>query len=90
MPNRKKNVIRGKPSAQEMAYEPPAEVDFSTGLVFHGMKEWRRYISWKRGYVKLDPDLRKLLPDDRKVNQILRNALALRKVIAGEKKRRSA
>ncbi len=90
MPNRKKKVRNGKPSAREMAYEPPAEVDFSNGLVFRGVKAWRQYLSWKRGYAKLDPDLRKVFPDDRAVNDLLRQLVDVANNAIPKKRKKSA
>ncbi|MGB7159830.1 MAG: hypothetical protein WBD40_17315 [Tepidisphaeraceae bacterium] len=90
MPSRKKNVRKGKPSAREQAYEPPAEVDFSKGLVFRGVKAWRQYLSWKRGYVKLDPELREVFPDDRAVNALLRQVVEVANKTIRKNRKKSA
>jgi hypothetical protein len=65
-------------SPEEMAYEAPAEIDFSKGMTFRGVAEWEKYLSFKRGYAKLSPDIRKAFRSDRAVNAALRKVLRLR------------
>jgi hypothetical protein len=62
-----------------MAYEPPKQVDFANGLVLKGVEQWKRYLNFKRGWVKLDPEIRRAFPSDRMVNEALRKVIELRK-----------
>jgi hypothetical protein len=75
MPKGKHNVRKVKFSAAEMSYEPPAEVDFSSGLVFRGLKGWKIYREWRRKVAMLDPEVRKAFPNDRSVNDALRKLI---------------
>ena len=86
MPREKHNVRKVKFSAAEMAYEPPGEVDFSSGLVFRGLKAWKAYRQWRRKVVILDPDVRKAFPDDVSVNEALKKVLELKQIAAGRRK----
>jgi hypothetical protein len=67
-------------SAEEMACEPPAEVNFKKGLTFRGLKQWKQFLSFKRGYVKLSPDLQKKFKDSAAVNEALRKLANTREV----------
>jgi hypothetical protein len=71
----KPSVRKVKFSAAELAYEPPADVDFGRGLVLHGVNEWQRYRQWRRKMALLEPDVRKAFPDDKSVNTALRRVI---------------
>jgi hypothetical protein len=77
---------------EEMAYEPPADTSdpkrFPT--IARGRKEWEQFLSVKRGYVRLDPDLRAHFPDDEIVNKLLREVMQLAKRYAPTKRKKSA
>jgi hypothetical protein len=62
-----------------MAYEPPEDVSDPKRfpLIARGQKEWAHFLSMKRGYVRLDPDLRAYYQDDRAVNDLLRRLMEL-------------
>lgn len=61
-----------------MDYEPPKEVDFTSGIVLRGVRQWKQFLSFKRGWAKLDPALRQAFPTDEAVNQTLRKAMKQR------------
>src|SRR5947209_1903163 len=65
----------------EMAYDAPADTSdpkrFPT--LARGRKEWEQFLSLKRGYVRLDPDLRSFYQDDRQVNELLRQFMEMAK-----------
>lgn len=73
---------------EEMAYEPPADMSdpekYPTIAV--GRREWLRFLSFKRGYARLDPDLREAFPDDRAVNAALRHVKQLTEEFAARKR----
>ena len=73
---------------EEMAYDAPAEIDFSQGVVIHGRAAWRQYLSRKRDFARLAPDVRKAFPDDHSVNEALRSLLRTRP--RNERHRKSA
>jgi hypothetical protein len=77
-------------SPEEMAYEPPKEVNFKSGTVFRDVEQWRQYLGRKRGFVKLDPDVAAFFRDDQTVNEVLRRAMGIMKVKPGAKRRKSA
>jgi hypothetical protein len=70
----KHSVRYVKFTPEEMAIDA-ADIDASKplgGPVFHGKAEWEAFLSFKRGYVRLDADLREVFKDDRSVNRALR------------------
>lgn len=83
----KHNVAKVRSSSAEMDYEVPAEVDFSSGLVFRGVKAWRTYRQWRRQMALLTPNVRKAFPDDQSVNRALREVMESRRASG---RRRSA
>jgi hypothetical protein len=88
MPGRKVNVRFVKFSSEELATEPPKEVNFRTGIILRGVEQWKQFLSFKRGYVKLDPKLRKQFKDPDQINQVLRQWVESK--AATGKKRKSA
>ena len=72
---------------EEMAYEPPVDVSDPKRfpLVCRGGDEWRKFLSFKRGFVRLDPELRKAFPDDRSVNEALRAVVNVARTIKHKK-----
>ena len=75
-----------------MAYEAPADTSdpkrFPT--IARGRKEWDEFLSVKRGYVRLDADIRAFYPDDRAVNQLLRHFMEMAKRTSASGRRKSA
>jgi len=59
-----------------MAYEPPADTSDPKRfpIVARGVKEWSEYINFKRGFVRIDPELRKFFKNDEQINEVLRHA----------------
>jgi len=76
-------------SPEEMAYEAPAEVDFSRWKsVGRGPKAWQNRHLLKARSVTLDPDVSAAFPDDDAVNSALRELVKLAN--KSVKKRRTA
>jgi hypothetical protein len=71
-----------------MAYESPKEVDFKSGIVLRGVQQWKQFLSFKRGWVKLDPELRRVFPTNEAVNETLRKVIAQRTSLDSDSKRR--
>lgn len=73
---------------EEMAYEPPKDVSDPKRYptIARGREEWERFLSFKRGFVRLAPDLREFFKDDTQVNDLLRQVKAIieSKTSAGE------
>ena len=86
----KYTVRHVKFTPEEMAYDAPADVSdpkrFPTLAV--GRKEWEQFLSVKRGYVKLKPELREAYPDDESVNEALETLLKLRQLFSAKGKKR--
>jgi hypothetical protein len=61
-------------SPEEMAYEAPEDVSdpnrFPT--IARGRPEWLEFLAFKRGYVRLAPELRRFFKDEEAVNDALR------------------
>jgi hypothetical protein len=71
---------------EEMAIDA-ADVDASKPTFWlRGLKEWRAFLSFKRGYVRLQPDVRSAFPNDDAVNTALRSLMKSQ----GAKRRKSA
>ena len=86
---RKLKVRHVKFSPEEMAYDVPPEIDFGRGAVFDGVEEWQRFLSFRRGFVRLGDDLRKRFKDDEEVRQALREYVQIRELV-GKRHRKSA
>jgi hypothetical protein len=88
MTKRNIKIRHVKFSPEEMAYEPPEEVNFKSGIVLRGIEQWKEFLSFERGYVKIDPKLRRQFKDPNEINRALRQWLDNKSVAA--RKRRSA
>ena len=77
---------------EEMAYEAPSDVSDPKRYptLAKGQSEWLEFLSFKRGYIKLDPALREFFKDDREINDVLRQAKAMMQMHSSAKKRKSA
>jgi hypothetical protein len=74
---------------EEMAIDA-GDVDASKApVIVRGLEEWKRFLSFKRGYVRLDPDLKKKFRNDSTVNDALRSWLEIQDA-SKRKKRKSA
>jgi hypothetical protein len=75
-----------------MAYEAPPDVSdpkrFPT--IARGRKEWEQFLSIKRGYFRLDPDLRAFFRDDKTVNDLLRQFMEVAKNVNSRNRKKSA
>jgi len=71
---------------EEMAIDA-ADVDASKDP---SMKELKRFLSFKNGFAKLDPDVRKAFPNNRVINEVLRHAAEIMKIKPAGKQRKSA
>src|SRR5436305_15067673 len=61
----------------EMAIDA-ADVDASKPpVIARNRKEWKKFLSVKRGYVRLDSDLRSFYGDERNLNNLLRQLMEL-------------
>ena len=68
----KHTVRHVKFSPEEMVYDPSPEETERWPVVARGVEEWRHFVSFKRGYVRLEADIAKFYPDAKTVNSILR------------------
>jgi hypothetical protein len=77
---------------EEMAYDAPADTSdpkrFPT--IARGRKEWEQLLSFKRGYVRLDPDVRAHFKDDKMINELLRKLIEAMPMANGKRRKRSA
>jgi len=71
------NVRHVKFTPEEMAYDAPSDVSdpkrFPT--LARGKQEWLEFLSVKRGYVRLAPDIREFFKDEEAVNNALRKLI---------------
>jgi hypothetical protein len=71
---------------EEMAIDA-ADVDASKApIIARGSKEWEAFLSFKRGFVRLEPNVRKAFPDERSVNEALKKVIELQQISARRKK----
>jgi len=67
-----------------MAYDPsPAETE-KWPVVAQGIKQWRSYLSFKRGFVKLDPTVLRFYRDSQTVEKVLRKFMEADAVVHPE------
>lgn len=90
MKKQRTRVRHVKASREEMAYEPPVEIDFSKGVLIRGLDNWRRFRKWKKHTATLTPTIRAAFPNDQLVNQALQMVLELRSVGSSPKRKKSA
>ncbi len=65
---------------EEMAMDCPMDTSDPTAYptITRGDKDWKKFIAFRNGFVRLDPELRKLFPDNRSVNNALKAFLEIR------------
>lgn len=64
-------------SPEEMAMDCPEDIS-DTGrypTITRGDKDWKKFIKFRNGFVRLDPELRSQFPDNRSVNAALKSYL---------------
>jgi hypothetical protein len=74
---------------EEMAYDAPPDTSdpnrFPT--ITRGDKDWKKFVKFRNGFVRLEPAVRKAFPNDKSVNAALR---AILKGPKNGKRRKSA
>lgn len=62
---------------EEMEYDAPADVSDPKRfpVIARNRREWLQFLSFRRGYVRLEPDLREVFPDAESVNNALRKLI---------------
>jgi hypothetical protein len=69
---------------EEMAMDCPSDASdldrYPT--ITRGDKDWKKFIAFRNGFVRLGPDLRKQFKDERAVNEALRQYLQTRRPTA--------
>ena len=75
-------------SEDEMAYEPPMNVDFGAGFVLRGRKAFQEYRKWRSNFVRIRPELRQAFPNDAAVNEVLELIVKLKQMPLGTAKKR--
>ena len=91
MPSRIK-VRYVKFTPEEMAMDVPDDVSDRKRfpMIARGRAEWEQFLSIKRGYVRLDSDLRAYFKSDAQVNNVLRHAIMIAEASVSTKRKRSA
>ncbi|MGB7159827.1 MAG: hypothetical protein WBD40_17300 [Tepidisphaeraceae bacterium] len=96
------SVRHVKFTPEEMAYDPSPEetadwvpVGRGPGAMFakpsrEALAIWKRELERRKGYVRLDSDLRKAFPSDDLVNQALRKIIEIRALPVGTKRKKTA
>ncbi|MCC7351622.1 MAG: hypothetical protein IT446_13750 [Phycisphaerales bacterium] len=66
---------------EEMAMDCPADTSDSDRYptITRGDKDWKKFIAFRNGFVRLSPDLQKQFKDERAVNEALRQYLRMRR-----------
>jgi hypothetical protein len=77
---------------EEMAYDIPPDTSdpkrFPT--LGRGPKDWKKFMTFRNGFIRIDPKLRKAFPDDRSVNAALQKVIELRAIGLSPSHKRSA
>ena len=65
---------------EEMAIDCPKDVSDTKRYptITRGSKDWKKFIAFRNGFVRLEPELRKAFPTNRSVNSALKNYLRSR------------
>ena len=65
---------------EEMAMDCPMDTsDPETyPTITRGDKDWKKFVAFRNGFVRLDPEIRKNFPDNRSVNNALKAFLQMR------------
>jgi hypothetical protein len=65
---------------EEMAYDAPRDTSdpkrFPT--IGRGPKDWRKFMKFRNGFVRIEPKLRRAFANEKAVNQALKKALGMR------------
>ncbi|MGH7214335.1 MAG: hypothetical protein ACREIT_06185 [Tepidisphaeraceae bacterium] len=73
----KVNVRHVEFTPEEMAMDCPADVSDAKRYptITRGDKDWKKFIAFRNGFVRLDPEIRKRFPTNRSVNDALKEYL---------------
>jgi hypothetical protein len=73
----KLNVRYVEFTPEEMAYDAPPDTSDPTRFptIGRGPDDWKKFVNFRNGFVRLAPDLQKKFRDDSTVNHALRNWL---------------
>lgn len=73
----KLNVRYVEFTAEEMAMDCPMDVSDPEKYptITRGDKDWEKFVNFRNGFFRLDPDLRKAFPTSRSVNTALRKLI---------------
>jgi hypothetical protein len=75
-----------------MAYDAPPDTSdpkrFPT--ITRGAKDWKKFLNFRNGFVRIDPQVRKAFPTDESVNRALRAFLKNANGMSTSARRRSA
>ena len=71
----KHSVKHVKYSPEEMAYDPGPEETERWPLVARGLDEWRRFFAFRRGFVRLEPELATFYGSAETVNRVLKKIM---------------
>jgi len=69
----KVNVKYVKFSAEEMAYDVPCDLSDTNRypVVARGPMDWKKFINFRNGYIKVSPDIRKRFKTEAAIRQAL-------------------
>jgi hypothetical protein len=62
-------------SPQEVAYDPSPEETERWPLVARGIEEWRRFFAFRRGFVRLEPEVANFYGSEETVNNVLKKIM---------------
>jgi hypothetical protein len=74
-------------SPQELAYDPsPADTE-RWPLVARGFEQWRRFFAFRRGFVRLEPEVASFYGNEETVNNVLRKIMEADAAIQAPRRR---
>ena len=70
-------------SPEDMAYDCPPDTSDPRKFpsIRPGDKEWSRFLNFRKGFAKIDPELRKFFKTDKAVNDALNELLQIKRSI---------
>jgi hypothetical protein len=70
-----------------MAYDPSPEETERWPLVARGIEEWRRFFAFRRGFVRLEPEVADFYGSEKTVNSVLRKIMEADAAIRAPRRR---
>lgn len=86
-PKIKVTYVDFTPEEMAMDCPPDASDPERYPTITRGDRDWKKFVAFRNGFVRLSPELRKQFADERAVNEALREYLRLRKTASNKNRK---